>query len=251
MRVGFWSALLICLPGLALAGDATDAGWRDLIVEGHALDAFRGPAGFWREVGDVALRPGQADHLDGKEGRGVIINDPPGRSINLVTRDSFGDVEIYLEFCVPKGSNSGIKLMGLYEVQIHDSHGKVGPLKGDANGGIYPKATLTPRYHHLDDGYAPRVNASRPPGEWQSLAIRFRTPRFGEDGKKSHDARFERVELNGQVIHEDLDLPCPTGHAWESNPEVARGPILLQADHGPVAFRALRVRDLSGPEATD
>ena len=47
--------------------------------------------------------------------------------------------------------------------------------------------------------------------------------------------------MNGQVIHEDVEVKTPTGHAWR-NKEVARGPILLQADHGPVAFRKIRVR---------
>ncbi len=89
----------------------------------------------------------------------------------------------------------------------------------------------------------PRVNAARPFGEWQTLDVVFHAPRFDADGKKTADARFVKVVLNGQVIHEDVAVKTPTGHAWR-NKEVARGPILLQADHGPVAFRKIRVRAL-------
>ena len=64
----------------------------------------------------------------------------------------------------------------------------------------------------------------------------FRAPRFDASGKKVANARFVKVVLNGKVVQEDVEVPSPTGHAWRLA-EVATGPILLQADHGPVAFR--------------
>ncbi len=100
-----------------------------------------------------------------------------------------------------------------------------------------------PKYRYLDDGTPPRVNAARPPGDWQTLDVVFRAPRFDASGKKVADARFEKVIMNGQVIHQDAVVKTPTGHAWH-NREVSRGPLLLQADHGPVAFRRIRVRPL-------
>jgi hypothetical protein len=102
---------------------------------------------------------------------------------------------------------------------------------------------MLPRYHHIDDGVPPRVNAARPFGQWQTLDVIFRAPRFDAEGKKVRNARFEKVVLNGQLIHENVDLSSPTGHAWRLK-ERARGPILLQGDHGPVAFRRIRVRAL-------
>jgi hypothetical protein len=102
---------------------------------------------------------------------------------------------------------------------------------------------MLPRYHHIDDGIPPRVNAARPFGEWQTLDVVFRAPRFDAGGKKVRNARFDKVVLNGQVIHENVELATPTGHAWRQK-EVARGPILLQGDHGPVAFRKIRMRVL-------
>ena len=57
-------------------------------------------------------------------------------------------------------------------------------LTGSDCGGIYPRAELLPRYHHLDDGYAPKVNSARPAGEWQTLDLIFKAPRFDRSGKK-------------------------------------------------------------------
>ena len=73
---------------------------------------------------------------------------------------------------------------------------------------------MLPKYHHIDEGTPPRVNAARPPGEWQSLDVTFRAPRFARDGTKVENARFVKVVLNGQVIHENVDVKSPTGHVW-------------------------------------
>ena len=222
-----------------------DRGWITLVGEGNGLSAFGESTGDWKVVGEAMLDEDDPRHLGSEPGSGVIINDPPGRTRNLVTDREFGDIEAHIEFMVPEGSNSGVKFNGLYEVQIYDSYGEP-EVDASDNGGVYPRAELLPRYHHIDEGFPPRVNASRPPGQWQSLEIVFRSPRFDESGKKVANARFERVVLNGEVIHEDLHVPYPTGHAWRTRDEVARGPLLLQADHGPVAFRTIRVRPLDG-----
>ena len=87
----------------------------------------------------------------------------------------------------------------------------------------------------------PQANAARRPGEWQTLDVIFQTPRFDEQGKKTANARFVKVVLNDQLIHENVDVKTPTGHVWRDK-EFAAGPLLLQADHGPVAFRNIRVR---------
>ena len=151
----------------------------------------------------------------------------------------------HVEFLIPKGSNSGVKLQGLYEIQIRDSWGVKAP-KGSDCGGIYPRAELKPKYHYLDKGVPPRLNACKKPGEWQTLDIRFQAPRFDADGKKTANARFLKVVLNGQVIHDNVEVPTPTGHAWHTQ-ESATGPLLLQGDHGPVAFRNVRVRTSAAP----
>src|SRR5262249_20932445 len=104
-----------------------------------------------------------------------------------------------------------------------------------------PRAELKPKYHHIDDGIAPKKNACKAPGEWQTLDMIFLAPRFDESGKKTANAKFVKVVLNGETVHENVEVEYPTGHAWHDK-EMAKGPLLLQADHGPVAFRNLRVR---------
>jgi hypothetical protein len=220
---------------------AADDGWISLIGE-PPLDAWRKPAGAWYEAGDVKPDPKDPRRLLPLSGKGVLVNGRAGRTNNLLSKAEFGDVEAHFEFLIPKGSNSGVKLQGLYEIQITDSHGVAMP-KATHCGGIYPRAELLPRYHYLDDGIPPRVNAARPFGEWQTLDVVFRAPRFDADGKKTADARFVKVVLNGQVIHADVAVKTPTGHAWHHK-EVARGPLLIQADHGPIAIRNARARPL-------
>src|SRR5205807_8486928 len=122
----------------------------------------------------------------------------------------------------------GGKVMGRSEIQIYGGFGGKAPTERDC-GGIYPRAELTPTYHHIDKGIRPRVNAAKPPGEWQTLDIVFRAPRFDAAGKKTASARFVKVVLNGQAVHEDVEVTSPTGHAWH-DPEVAAGPLLLQGD---------------------
>src|SRR5207248_11764131 len=111
-------------------------------------------------------------------------------------------------------------------------------------GGTYPRADPA-NSPHIDKGFPPRVNAAKPAGEWQTLDIAFTAPRFDAGGKKTANATFVKVVLNGQVVHQDRDVGTPTGHA-HIKPEVATGPLLLQGDHGPVAFRNVRVRPTGG-----
>jgi hypothetical protein len=220
---------------------ADESGW---ITLSDSLDGpqWRQPTGLWYVAGDAKLNPENDRQLVGSDGKGVLINGKLGRTVNLYTSQSFGDCEFHCEFLVSSRSNSGIKLHGLYEIQIADSYGKATAQAMD-NGGIYPRAELLPKYRYLDEGYPPKVNASKPPGEWQTLDITFQAPRFDADGKKTANARFVKVVLNGQTIHENQEIPCPTGHAW-TRPEKATAPIMLQADHGPVAFRNVKVRPI-------
>jgi len=243
LRLNRFGCILLWLSLLASPIPALeeDTGWINLIGD-HELAAWRKPTGAWLAAGDARLDPKAPSRLSAVAGGGVIISGRGGRTRNLLSKEEFGDIEAHFEFLIPRNSNSGVKLQGLYEVQIVDSHAAK-KLTGSDCGGIYPRAELLPRYHHLDDGYAPKVNAARPAGEWQTLDLIFKAPRFDRSGKKETNARFEKVVLNGQLVQENLELRAPTGHAWRL-PEVRRGPLLLQADHGPVAFRNIRVRSL-------
>jgi hypothetical protein len=169
---------------------------------------------------------------------GTILNGTGGKTVDLVTGQKFGDVELYLEFMVPQGSNSGVYLHSLYEIQVFDSWGVEHPKYSDA-GGVYHRWINNQGV----GGSAPAVNASRRPGDWQSFYIWFRAPRFDAGGKKIENARFIRVLHNGVKVQENVEVDGPTRSAMEI-PEAALNPLMLQGDHGPVAYRNIYIRPL-------
>lgn len=158
------------------------------------------------------------------------------RTVNLSSEASFGDCVVELEFMVGKStpgnevdSNSGIKMMNIYEIQIFDSYGKEKLSKIDC-GAVYSEN-------------APLVNACKPAGEWQKLVIDFHAPRFDADGKKTANAKFVKVTLNGQVVQDNVEIAHGT-NVGRNAKEHPTGPIYLQGDHGSVAFRNLVVTPL-------
>jgi hypothetical protein len=230
-------ALSISVPtGLLWAEPPTT--WTPL-SRPSSFSAWREDHHGWKIIGGVSLRSDSAKEFDEREGRGVLVS--KGDASNLESREEYQDVDVQLEFTIPKQSNSGVKLMGRYEIQILDTCGAK-HLSGDSCGGIYPRAEEEPSYHHIDQGVPPRVNAAKPAGEWQSLEIEFIAPRFDKTGKKTSNAKFVRVVLNRKLIHENVEVSAPTGAAWRLVSEVPRGPLLLQGDHGPVGFRNIQVR---------
>lgn len=188
----------------------------------------------WKLVGESKINDKDAKRLAGSGQPGdhpVLILEQPTHGADLISTETFGDCEVHVELMVPKGSNSGVYLMGQYEVQVLDSFGKekVGP--GDL-GGIY-------------NTKAPSENAAKPAGEWQSFDIVFHAPRFDTDGKKkTQNAKFVSVKLNGKQIHENVEAPKPTGSELPGG-EKAAGPLMLQGDHGSVAFRNITVKPLN------
>jgi sugar phosphate isomerase/epimerase len=205
------------------------------------LRTFEKP-GDWKIMSDVRLDPKNSKRLIGEEGPGgEYLNGDKGRTVHLVTGGGeFGDVEAHIEFMISKGSNSGVYFQGRYEVQIYDSHGVAkDQYPGLECGGIYPRWVNNKNV----EGHSPRVNVSKPPGEWQEFHVIFRAPRFKE-GRKIANARFEKVWHNGQLIHENLELNGPT-RAGISNNEKPTGPLLFQGDHGPIAYRNCWVVELS------
>jgi hypothetical protein len=248
------SVLLLLCAGAVAYGQLPDAytgethgdppflyqsGWRPLLngknLEGwHAAgqkpsDWTTTRAVTWRRIFDpkkLMFTPEPGDR---------IINGKEGRTLDLFSDESFGDCELFLEYMLSAGSNSGIYMNSQYELQLFDSYGHQGELMPGDNGAIYRLADNT-------GGWPPRVNASRPPGAWQSVHLWFRAPRF-EGGKKVANARFLRVLLNEVLVQENVEVATPTGN-HDLRQEVPAGPIQLQGDHGPVAFRNIYIRAL-------
>ena len=211
-----------------------------MLFNGKDLSGWRKPTGDWMTAKAVSLDPANPEKFVITPGDGVLVNGTSGRTADLVTEAEFGDLEAHVEFCVPKHSNSGVYLMGRYEIQIYDSYGvEKDKYPGIECGGIYGRWIDEKNI----EGHSPRVNASKPPGEWQTFDITFRAPRFDADGKKLTNAKLIKIVHNGKIIHENVDLNGPTRGALSDNEKPA-GPIRLQGDHGPVAFRNLRIKTI-------
>jgi Domain of Unknown Function (DUF1080) len=216
-----------------------EPGWRPLLngkdvsgwhsVDGSSHEWFTSRGVVWKRIWNPKYLV--AAHERGDR----LINGDAGKTANLVTDDKFGSFQLYLEFMTARGSNSGVYLHGLYEVQIFDSFGYAGPLMVGDCGGIYER-------ERLGGGSPPAVNASRPPGEWQSMRIWFEAPHFDSAGKKIVNAKVWRVLLNEEVIQQNVELQGPTVSAVHI-PEAPTNPIMLQGDHGPIAFRNIQIKD--------
>jgi hypothetical protein len=158
---------------------------------------------------------------------------------SILTQERFGDFQLHLEWAAPvpaRGTgqgrgNSGIFLMGLYEIQILDSYHNETYADGQASA-VYGQ-------------YPPLCNASRPPGEWQSYDIFFRRPRFDSSGALLQPARVT-VLHNGVLVQNNVEPTGPT--SWLKNApykaHADRLPFSLQDHSSPVRFRNIWARDL-------
>ena len=213
------------------------------LLDSGDLGAFRENTGAWVTASAVFPDPKDGRKLAWKPGAGAVVNGKEGRTVHLFTRKEHGDVAVHLEFMVPKGSNSGVYFQGRYEIQILDSWGVETPKFSDC-GGIYQRWREEPEAKQRGyEGRPPRVNAARRPGEWQTLDVIFRAPRFDASGRKRANARFEKVVLNGVVIHVNAEVSGPTRAAAYQD-EKPLGPLMLQGDHGPVAYRNIWITPL-------
>jgi hypothetical protein len=145
---------------------------------------------------------------------GDLVNDPvspEGQRIsfgNLRTDSEFDDFKLSLEVNVPAGSNSGVYLRGIYEIQVVDSYGR--ELNSHNMGALYSRIT-------------PSEAAEKQPGEWQTMEIILCD-------------RHVTVVLNGKKIIDNKPAYGPTGGAMHAD-VLKSGPIYLQGDHGKVSYR--------------
>jgi len=159
----------------------------------------------------------------------------------IQTKAEFTDVQLHVEFATPadvKGDsqgrgNSGVFMLGKFEIQVLDSF----------QNPTYPDGQAAAMYGQ----YPPMVNASRPPGEWQSYDLAFTAPRFTTGGRLDKPA-VVTVFHNGILVHHATPFWGPTAHKKIEPyvPATAKGPLGLQ-DHGnPVRYRNIWIRPLKG-----
>lgn len=254
----------LCVLGVAVAVAASLAGARQSASGVGYDDTPRLPGSQWRvhdrerpspvvvELGNGSAAPSDAVVLfDGTDlaswtGSGdggaqwdivdgaMVVNGTGG----IQTRESFGDCQLHIEWATPAevvGSsqgrgNSGVFLMGRYELQVLDSWDNVTYADGQA-AALYGQ---TP----------PLVNVCRKPGEWQSYDVIFRAPQFEGDDLKS--PAVITVFHNGIVVHHAKEYLGPTSHRSlpSYRPHEERSPLSLQ-DHGnPVRYRNIWIRSL-------
>jgi hypothetical protein len=235
------SLISVCANGADRPPYREGKGWRPLLT-GKDLSGWTGQDGKshdWITAKRVVWNAASPKMLTATPEPGpIILNSLKGRTANIHTTEKFGDLELYAEFLIPEGSNSGVYLQGLYEIQVFDSFGKAEVTTSDG-GAIYHRWIENKPV----GGSAPKVNASRKPGEWQYYHAWFRAPRFDASGKKVENARFIKVIFNGQVVQENVEVDGGT-RAHMNIAEAATNPLMLQGDHGPVAYRNIYIRPL-------
>jgi hypothetical protein len=207
-----------------------------VLFDGSSLDAW-----------EPAWTGGHAWRIE--DGAMVVVpTAAPARPCDQRTKRAFGDMQLHLEFRTPAKvsgegqgrGNSGVFFMGLYELQILDSHDNPTYVNGQ-NASVYKES-------------APMVNASRAPGAWQTYDAVFIAPRFAADGALLSPARLTAFH-NGVLVQYDFPLTGPTPNGptfnqpglpkYKAHP--ARLPLALQDHRNPVAFRNIWVRELDLP----
>ena len=167
-----------------------------------------------------------------------IVNLPlEGGASDIISMQTIGDMELYVEYMVPDSSDAGVYIHGLYELQIKNSFGL------DFRSPVEKTSTII-GYADRSDPIAPTVRAERPQGHWNAFHIWYQAPKFDASGKKIENAKFLRILLNGQLIHENQERKA-AAHASLEIPEAAINPaVMLQGSYGPVAFRNIYVKPL-------
>jgi Domain of Unknown Function (DUF1080) len=240
----------------------TAKGWRPLF-NGKDLSGwkFRNPRAkkVWTVCDDVRVDAADESRLSpvgqGGAASAALLCGDDGRGSDVMTEESFTDYQLHLEFTVPKGSNSGVYNRGLFEIQVFDSFGK--PKLGFHDcGSLYERAF-------------PRENLSKPPGQWQTYDITLKGKKLtlfwnGKPVYEDQDVRYGETDrdafnrLNQENAGKPAELQVKlreengrfVGYFGEGGTRSGLdgpdrpGPILLQGDHGPVAYRNLFIRTL-------
>ncbi len=206
------------------------------IIKTGGRNAIVGADG--KEIADAKVVSEMVPNEMGWEARdGVLLCTKPHHGNDIYTEQKFTDFELHVEFQAT--SNSGVYLQGRYEIQVNNDFG-VRPKIEEKDGKkveVFPNTMCGAIYGRI----APSKNMSRPPMEWQSYDVVFHGAR-GDSGKVTQKARVTLV-WNGEKVIDNAEIDGPTGAALDSK-VTEPGPLLLQGDHGKVAYRNIKIKPL-------
>jgi hypothetical protein len=258
------AAAVIAVGGLSIGQDQPKVGFKDTPMlpggKWHVHDGDRPrPTVITPGTCSTQQQPGQApsdaivlfdgkdlSHWNGRRGRPVewTVEDSAmvikAGSGEITSKEQFGDCQLHLEFAAPVPArgrdqgrgNSGLMFFGRYEIQVLDSFENVTYADGQA-AAIYGQ-------------FPPLVNASRPPGQWQTYDIMFTAPRFKPDRSLESPAYVTMLH-NGVLVHNHREVIGAMAYraVGKYTQHGPKGPIVLQ-DHGnPVRFRNIWVREIT------
>jgi len=212
------------------ARESGEQGWLRLTF-GDATDGWSAEG--W-ELVDAEVNPDQPTKLMTQKGVNALCNTASPTPTDYVSKQGIGDAKYHVEFMLPEQGDSGLVLMGRYEIDLRDSH-NAQELTPEHCGGLPPMKGAA----GASAGTPPRFHAYGGAGQWHSLDVEFQAPRFDELGNKTENARLVWVKLNDTLLHENLELTGPT--AGYEGPEAAFGPLVLQGTGTQAAFGNVRV----------
>jgi glucose/arabinose dehydrogenase len=209
------------------ARESDAEGWLRLCY-GDAFDQWNAKG--WK-LCDAELDPTDATKLVTKEGMSALVDDGPGAPGDFASKLVFGDATVHVAFRLPEKGGGALRLMNRYEIR----------LSADAHCGA-----LAPSAH--SPGREPALDAWKGPGVEHELDVVFRAPRFDAQGKKTENARFEKVILDDVLLHESVELSEPSeGAPADEVPGSIGGPLVFRGDRGAIAMGGIKVKPGRAP----
>jgi hypothetical protein len=203
------------------------------------LSFFKAAPARWKLASDVSYAPDAKYKTNLAAGTGVLLHAPAGAEADkLTSAEDFGDLAIEFSFMLSRGAEATVYLQGRYGIRLSDSWGNSKSAL-EACGSVLQSPNVPTAF-----AAPPTMNASRAPGLWQRMQILFEAPKLDGKGKKTSNAVFVKVLLNGVMLYENLELEGPSKNSPAAG-EAPTGPLVF-ASSSAVAFKDIRyavVRD--------
>ncbi len=194
----------------------------------NTIDQFKGAFKNWAVKGAVMINRTTGD-LNLSDGKNVLVfKDDKQNTIGNIKAFEHGNIDFEIQFMLSPGAEAALLFQGIYKINLNDSWGEKNISYKDC-GGISISDNISTT--ELNTKRVPLSNACHAPGLWQKLEVSFAAPVFNAQSTKIKNARFDKVILNGAIIHDNIDLPV------NGMEEKALAPLVIVGLKGPVAFK--------------